>query len=103
MSTTLLIFIACYLEAALGAFIGIKIYKKYKERKKRKETTMDKYCFMCVYNEYKKLETEDGCVIGYTPICTKGMRRYANPYERACGEIELKENYKQKLEDDETI
>ena len=64
---------------------------------------MDKYCFMCVHNEYRKLETEEGCVIGETPICTKGMRRYANPYERACNEIELKENYKQKLESDETI
>ena len=31
MSTTLLIFIACYLESVLGAFIGIKIYKKYKK------------------------------------------------------------------------
>ena len=31
MSTTLLIFITCYLEAVLGALFGIKIYKKYKK------------------------------------------------------------------------
>lgn len=65
----------------------------------KRRTTMDKYCFMCVYNEYKKLETEDGCVIGETPICTKRIRGYANPYNKACEEIELKNKIKQRLDE----
>lgn len=64
---------------------------------------MDKYCFMCKHFEYKKLETEDGCVVGYTSVCIKCVEGYANPFVNACDEIELKEKYKQKLEDDETI
>ena len=56
MNTTLLIFISGYMEAALGALFGIIIYKKYKERKKRKENkAMDKPLGWTTVEQSKKL------------------------------------------------
>lgn len=40
MSISLLIFITCYLEAVLGAFIGIIIYKKYKKGDDNEDETI---------------------------------------------------------------